>query len=226
MSLDTNVLARAEAAVKSGSSPEFHKLSETDGQRGKATVTGLDKDLLDKAESAIKSAEGPYGMSNIGVQSYVPVQKKRKKESPEEQANIERGLSKWLPKIWQSYSTPAWQMLASPGKQSLLTGLGGGGLGALIGAGLGSKISRRDPGATGVGAGIGGGAGALIAGLLGYFARRQENENILEILKRLPPGATKRDILSDPAYQADLYRNTVSSSRGPGYGLIFDVGSY
>ena len=57
-----------------------------------------------------------------------------------------------------------------------------------------------------IGAGIGGlGLGGLAA-LLTYFGRKQRNEDVEDLMSRLPEGATRREMLSDPVYQRDLDR--------------------
>lgn len=53
-------------------------------------------------------------------------------------------------------------------------------------------------------------AGLLLFGTLGFINRRQSNENILDLMSRLPEASTKRDLLSDPVYQADLQRKAAA----------------
>ena len=83
----------------------------------------------------------------------------------------------------------------------------------------------------GIGAGILGGMGAMMQGMRhaagfgglalgaafgafsGYFGRRQANENILDLMRRLPEGATRRDMLSDPVYQQELTRRAMRAQR-------------
>lgn len=139
----------------------------------------------------------------LAVQQYMPTSHRRAL-TDEEHADIHRGEKQWLPSIFQSYGTPLPSMLASPWKQGLLSGLAGAGIGGLAGAGIGS--SMKTPMATGIGAlagaiGLGGTAG-LVTGL----SRSAKNEGIVEMMKRLPENAVKRDLMSDPAYQTDVKR--------------------
>lgn len=138
----------------------------------------------------------PYkGMGSLAFQQYAPISKRRE-FNPSEQDEIEAGESKVVPKIWQSYQTPMWQLLSSPAKAGLISGIpgavAGGALGYLAGGGQGATIGAA--------------SGGALTGFLGYFSRKQRNENIKELMRRLPPHATKRDMLSDPAYQADVER--------------------
>ena len=178
--------------------------------------------LVPSLRSITKTAEAPYpDMHSLAAQQYAPIQGRRE-FSPEELEVIERDKSRFLPKIWQSYQTPASRMLASPGKQTLGVGLGAGAIGAGAGGLLGARFFENSPYSVPVGATLGGlGVGGLAA-LLTYFSRKQSNENIEEIMRRLPPGATRRDILSDAVYQKDRdlaelrARERAQSARGAG----------
>jgi len=137
--------------------------------------------------------------SNIGVQSFIPVLKKREL-SENENENIKKSKSRLLPKIFKSYKTPAHELMASPVKQGLLAALAGGTGGGLLGYGLGGK----DPRVTAAGAL----AGSTLAGILQYYSRKQQNENIEDLMSRTPENSTYRDILSDPVEQKKRDRQT------------------
>lgn len=98
------------------------------------------------------------------------------------QKSEEEGQNQWMPRVFSSEATPLTEMLASPVRQGLLHG----GLGAAAGGALGSLAG---PAGTAVGAGIGGVAG----GLYGFGHRREENDRVIDALRRLPPGAVNRD---------------------------------
>lgn len=149
------------------------------------------------------SSRGPYGIRNYGVQNYLPIAETRSL-APEERAEVQRGLSQWWPKIGAGYSTPMSELLASPAKSGILNAGLIGGLGGLFG--LATKHSAF--------AAIGAGIGALIGGISGFINRRQQNENIIDLLRRFPEGATKRDMLSDPVYQSDLNRASMAQAGG------------
>jgi hypothetical protein len=144
---------------------------------------------------------GAYGIQNYGVQKYLPIAEKRDL-APEERADAKKGLSQWWPKIGAGYSTPMSELLSSPTKSSIISGGIAGVLGALAGAGM-----RHSAAIAGLG-----GLGAILGGIGGFISRRQENENILDLMGRFPAGATKRDMLSDPVYQSDLNRRAMQAA--------------
>ena len=122
--------------------------------------------------------------------------------SPDEEQQLEAGKSRWLPRIFQSYGTPIPDLMASPHKTGLIFGLPAGALGAALGAGIGGAMSGKDY--SGLGALIGG----LGAGGAAYWGassdREARNEGLEEIMRRMPEGAAKRDLLADPQYQSDF----------------------
>lgn len=146
----------------------------------------------------------PYGLTKsaynldntIHTQQFSPQMNRRTKFTPAEESALQEGKSRWLPRIFQSYATPATELMSSPGKGALMSGLTATGVGALLG-GLSGK--------PGLGAALGAGVGIPLAAM-SYFGRRQRNEDIEELMRRLPAGATKRDVLADPVYQKDLDR--------------------
>jgi hypothetical protein len=139
----------------------------------------------------------PYGIPTQGIQRYLPIAPKRPLTEAEQQ-EIRKGLNRWWPKIGAGYITPIPQLLASPFKSSLLTGGLGGSLTSLFA--LTEKKMLPHLGVLGLL--IGGG----LCGIGNYIWRERENENIIDLMHRLPVSATKRDMLSDPAYQEDLKR--------------------
>jgi hypothetical protein len=162
--------------------------------------------------------QGVYGgIKNYGAQQYLPVNNKRELTEPE-QADIQAGLKQWTPKWGAGYSTPLTQLLASPTKGAIILGGIMGVFGAIPGivmaivnktvkeAGEKSELA----GLAAIMAAVGGIFMGALGAAIGYFGRRQENENILDILPRYAPGATKRDLLSDPVYQADLNRRAAA----------------
>ena len=137
----------------------------------------------------------PYGIKNYGVQSYLPINEKRELDKSEEK-EIKKNLRNIWPKIGAGYSTPIPELLASPIWSAI-----GGAIVTGLSIGLLSAICcfrKALP------LFIGGSAiGAIFGAFTGFISRREQNENILDIMKRLPPNSTKRDLLSDPVYQKD-----------------------
>jgi hypothetical protein len=128
--------------------------------------------------------------------------------SPEERAEVEAAEGRMIPSLFQGYGTPLPEMMSSPG----WSGAGGAALGGLVGGGLGLGLGGGP-----VGAGLGGLAGAGLGGLLGYQGRQASNAGIVDLMRRLPPGATRRDYLADQAVAGDLNRATWS-------GMGHDIG--
>lgn len=159
--------------------------------------------------------QGVYGgVKNYGIQRYLPILDKRELTKPEK-IDVQKGLSQWFPPFGAGYSTPITQLLASPIKNAVLLGGIMGGLAAAIPlmrvtAAIAVKKSPQVPllCMAVLGSLLGG-----IGSAIGYFRRRQQNENILDLMQRLPPNATKRDMLSDPVYQADLDRTATAVGR-------------
>jgi hypothetical protein len=128
--------------------------------------------------------------------------------SPEERAEVEAAEGRMIPSLFQGYGTPLPEMMSSPG----WSGAGGAALGGLVGGGLGLGLGGGP-----VGAGLGGLAGAGLGGLLGYQGRQASNAGVVDLMRRLPPGATRRDYLADQAVAGDLNRATWS-------GMGHDIG--
>lgn len=135
-----------------------------------------------------------YGIHNQGVQQYLPVNEKRNL-TPQEMAAVEKGLKQWWPQMFPHYGTPVSDLLASPAKSGALAGAGGALASVLIAAMHVPHLLIP----------IGLIAG-LLSGGLGYFIRKQSNGDRLDLLRRLPAGATRRDMLSDPVEQARMNR--------------------
>ena len=150
-----------------------------------------------------KERKNPYGMPQFGTQQFLPIDTRRE-FTPEEQARVDEGQSRWLPRIFTSYATDPAETMASPTKQGLLTALLGAGVGGLAGAHMGNMT--KDPTGAGVGGLIGAGLGGLVGGIGGMWNRQAENDSTEELMRRLPPGARMRDIMSDPVFQRDTDR--------------------
>ena len=172
-----------------------------------ATAIGLVMGLKTKKASATPPA-GYVGMTH---QQYMPQYQRRTEFTPEEQELIRRNKGNVIPKIFTSQADSPAVDMASPAWSAL----GGGALGAALGAGLGSYVSTvgsgnigngiipGDPRAVALGAGVGGVIGAIGSAL----KRKARNMTIEEGMRRLPPGAVRRDIEADPVYQAERDRN-------------------
>lgn len=155
---------------------------------------------------------GVYGgIQNHGVQQYLPIAEKRELEK-DEQKRLKKGSDRWWPRIGAGYSTPMDELMADPLKSAILGGAGTAVVGALTG--LVTFIHS----ATGrvVAAGLGLVGGGVLGGITSFINRRQQNDNIEDLMRRLPPGATKRDMLSDPVYQQDLTRQAMNHNNTTG----------
>lgn len=142
----------------------------------------------------------PAGYAGITHQQYMPLYNRRDL-SGAELSDIESASEKIMPKIFKSKADPLTADMSSP----MWSALGGGLVGSMLGGVAGSVIAPRSAAeyVSGLGAGIGGIAGAVIAAK----RRQAKNQTLIEQMRRLPPGAVRRDLESDPAYQAELERN-------------------
>lgn len=144
-----------------------------------------------------KQADILDNYSQLAAQRYMPIGKRRE-FSPEETSEIGSAESRVLPTLFPSLASPAHSGMYSPLSSAALSGLLGAGIGGLGGA----AVSQNNPLAAAIGA-LGGGT---IGGIYGYLKRRQANDSIREMLRRLPEGATMRDLESDPVRQAEKDR--------------------
>lgn len=176
----------------------FQKAAEFAGHLGKVA-----------AEEVKNNA---YGINNIALQQNLPISERRQ-ATDQDKKLMEAGESRWFPRIFSSYGTPAHELLSSPGKGAILHGLGGALLGSLGGALLGSNLggaalgsnTLKDPNLNKIlGAALIGGLGfGGLGSIGGYYSRKANNEGIKDLMLRLPYGATKRDLLSDSVYNRD-----------------------
>ena len=157
--------------------------------------------MLTKMARRPSYVPGSYG--GISLQQYMPLAPRRDRLNPEEQAKVEQGQAQWLPKIFTSMADSPAADMASPSKGALMAALAGGGA-----AGTGAHLLGAKP----EHAALAGAGGATIAGLLAYFKRKADNEGIIEMMRRLPPGGTRRDMLADPVLQQELNRESQTGS--------------
>jgi hypothetical protein len=162
--------------------------------------------LVNNTQPTVTNVQpGVYGgIQNHGMQNYLPISEKRPL-LPEEEMQIQKGLKQWWPKIGAGYATPMPRLLADPAKSATLTALGLG----LFGAAMSLYVRTRAHFAL-----AGFVLGAVIGAISGYINRRQQNENIIDLIQRFQPGATKRDMLSDPVIQSELNRKATAQSGG------------
>jgi hypothetical protein len=159
----------------------------------------------------------PPALNNqVGVQRYMPLSSMKRPFSEAENAAIKKGEDQWIPSVGNNYSTPIPSLLASPTKAGLMSG-------ALLGGLVGITTRMLASGSSNLGLKviiatlIGGGIGAFT----GFIHRKQKNGDMLDLMQRLPEGASKRDMLSDPVYQSDLNRRAQGgSSYGATDGLM------
>jgi hypothetical protein len=155
----------------------------------------------------------PYGIKQVGTQQYMPINQKRQL-TPQEQKEIEKRKKSW-PSWYTSYATPATGLIASPFKSGIVSTIGTALLGGLTGLIFTLESRSRLTYAL-----IGAGIGAVLGFFIGPLNRKKKNEDIIDLMQRLPEGASKRDILSDPVYQADLTRKANSDNTS---GTFFDA---
>jgi hypothetical protein len=156
-----------------------------------------------------KQAAPAYGIPSYGAQRYLPVQEKRDLTSSEN-ADIEDMSRKWLRGPFASEGDPISRRLADPRKRGLLSlaavmlplATMAGGLGASV---AGGQDPRRTALAALGGVGVGA-AASLPAYFIGREGARKTNKDLIDRMRRLPEGATLRDMMSDPALQEQTNR--------------------
>lgn len=175
--------------------PVQHKAASLHGSCLPPTVS----DMTLSKEAALS----PRRYSGVAMQQYLPLSARRTRFSPAEDAAIAQGQSQWLPALFTSMADSPAVDMHSPGKAALMA--------ALLGGGAGAGVSHIMGGSTGTTAGVGGVA-ALLSALAAYHSTQANNEGIEEMMRRIPTGGTRRDMLSDPVLQADRDRQAQSSA--------------
>ncbi|HZH02184.1 MAG TPA: hypothetical protein VEY30_00285 [Myxococcaceae bacterium] len=147
----------------------------------------------------------------LNSQQFQPLNARRTFDSEETQ-QIDRSLQRPFAKFRAGYLTPIHELLASPTKQASIVG---GAAATAVMSGLTmliktatpfSKLAESSPKTALVAVGAGVLAGTA-AGASTFLDRRRKNEDYLDIMSRLPKGATKRDYDSDPVVQQDQSLN-------------------
>lgn len=146
------------------------------------------------------------GYQGLAMQQYAPIHARREL-SPNEEGEVEREQGKWLRAPFASDSAPISRKMADPLKRALIASLffavPGGVAGALagkkLGGGLGAMAAAGSAGAAATGG---------LGGLLTYMVNDRTNEDLKEMMRRLPEGARIRDMKSDPVYQKERDRAT------------------
>jgi hypothetical protein len=143
--------------------------------------------------------------------------------SQEEQVKLAQALSKWYPKLIETYNTPIYDMMASPLKITIIHSI----LLAIVIfvtlvvnqkfgflPGLKSKNLFKMPMIYIIIVVV-----LLVIGYLSYYSQYQKNENLTLMLTLTKPGATKYDYESSNVIQSKLFRNSMGrggSSIGSG----------
>lgn len=152
-----------------------------------------------------QSIAAPPAQSTYALQQYLPLAPRRQLAPQENSMVQDRLMNGWYPKVMPGYSTPLSAMLSNPAKTATING----GITALVLAvcGIFSPLALFAAPIAG-----------LVVGVMSYFGSRQKNDNILDMMSRLPAGATRRDMLSDPVVQADRSQAAMASGGGGGFG--------
>lgn len=143
----------------------------------------------------------PYGIQSIAIRDDLPIAEQRQL-SEQEQKKIQEGMESWWPKISPGFNSKPSELLADPGKVGVIQGAGLGALATgITGALLSANGFTAGEGFLTALIGIGSGVLGFMGGL---FTQRQKNENVVDMMKRLPEGATLRDMMADPLYREQL----------------------
>jgi hypothetical protein len=152
--------------------------------------------LLSGYSTLCKQSASAAGLPAGLIRRMVQLQGRRNEFMPDEEAAIRHGKSQMFEPIIQGEETPIPELMASPGKQSLTAGALAAAAGGLMGHQIGDKAlpalgMEAHPMA---GAAIGAGTLGTLAALYQYINRNEQNKDLEETMRRLPPGATKRDL--------------------------------
>ena len=152
-------------------------------------------------------------MSTLSKLSTLTIEDGMRGLTPAEYVDIAGAESKITPKLFKSESDPVYADMSSP----LWSAVGGGVAGSVIG-GLAGKYMAPASAAnymSGFGAGVGGILGATLAAV----RRKQKNMQIVNQMRRLPPGATRSDldrIYPENAIENAYYKSSALSTLGSG----------
>ena len=138
-----------------------------------------------------------------------PKLSKERTLSTKEKTVIAAAQTRWMPTLYPVYSTPLIDLLASPLKYTLLRAVP---LLALLGVYVWfeSRNTKSLFRSTSLVLTIAGVLGAIfLAGM--YVQQYRRNNNVVDMLRRLPQGATYYDYLQSPVVQGDMNRRALSS---------------
>ena len=140
----------------------------------------------------------PSSYGGVALQQYMPLVPRRAQLTPNEDEQIETNKRNWFPTVFTSMADSPAADMHSPGKGALMAGLGAGAL-----AGGGAHFLGASP-STSAGVGT---VGGLLAALAAYHATSAGNAGIEEMMRRIPPDGTRRDMEADPVLQAGKDRD-------------------
>ncbi len=123
----------------------------------------------------------------------------RRELTPEEEAAIAAGRSRWLPRLLPTADTQLPELMSSPERGAII----GGALGVLGGAGAGAIVGG--PAGAAIGAPVGAGLGAIGEAIRRYFA----NKDLHEVMRRRPEGSTLYDYYTDPMIMSRMQRESI-----------------
>lgn len=129
------------------------------------------------------------GFKRLGIHDLLPLVQRRQRLRKRELERIFEEKKKPIPKIFESLTDSPAVRMSSPGWQA---GLWGAGVGLPIGAMVGDMSDDPVKGT------LGGLAAGGLAGLIAWHRTKQRNNDVEEIMRRLPPNATLRDYEADP----------------------------
>jgi hypothetical protein len=136
------------------------------------------------------------------VGKFIPIDGSRRELTPEEQKEVDEKSDRLLPDLIQTDTTPIPNMMSNPKKQGLLAALLGGAAGA-----AGGYYGGQAAGISPVGSSIGlGTLAAMLAGIPTYLNQHENSQRMLEVMKRLPKGATRRDYNAEEMLASALAR--------------------
>ena len=138
-----------------------------------------------------------------------PTPAKERILSSKEESAIDDAQTRWIPTLYPVYSTPLIDLLASPFKYTLLRAIPPLAIAVIYIL----YTTRRGQGTIS--------SLTMMLSVLGVFAliflvgmyvqQYRRNNNVVDMVRRLPRGATYYDYLQSPVVQGDLNRRTLNS---------------
>lgn len=169
----------------------------------RALIPGLRRARLPLNLAGMTKTASPRRPNMVSLQQFMPITNRRQRFTPQEQEQIDSNSSNWFPSVFRSSADSPAVDMHSPSKAALMAALAGGGAGY-----YGSEMFKASP----VTKMLATSGGAILPAIIAYMSTQANNDDVVERMRRIPPDGTRRDVESDPVYQAELNRQAQSGA--------------